>query len=191
MITQGTDSLSRGIWISNLHELMTERSMLAVIFAPTTFDLSLMYLIQDYLPSALPPFFYHDWRHPWDEELCFGCLTVWCPPPELGRQVITFLLNMWVEQPRTTSALIILPRTCSASYRGLSKYIWHVGTIDPRDTSLRFPPILPIPIEVLYLPPHTPCLSSSFRLDTPAHPNSRWHKAQAEKMRWLPPVSIR
>ena len=191
MITQGTDSLSRGIWISNLHELMTERSMLAAIFAPTTFDLSLMYLIQDYLPSALPPFFYHDWKHPWDEELCFGRLTVWCPPPELGRQVITFLLNMWVEQPRTTSALIILPRTCSASYRGLSKYIWHVGTINPRDTLLHFPPLLPIPIEVLYLPPHTPCLSSSFRLDTPAHPNSKWHKAQAEKMRWLPPVHIR
>ena len=190
MITQGTDSLSKRMWISNLHRLMTERSMLAAVFAPTTFDLSLMCLIQHHLPSALPPFFYNDLGHPWDEELCFDRLTVWCPPPVLGRQVITFLLNMWVERPRTLSALIILPRTCSASYRGLSKYIWHVGTINPRDTLLCFQPILPIPIEVLYLPPHTPFLSSSFRLNTPAHPNSKWHKAQAEKMHWLPPVHI-
>ena len=76
MITQGTDSLSRGIWISNLHQLMTQRSMLAAIFAPTTFNLSLMYLIQANLPSALPTFFYHYWRHPWDEELYFSRLTV-------------------------------------------------------------------------------------------------------------------
>ena len=170
---------------------MTERSILAAIFAPTTFDLSLMNLIQHHLPTALSPFFYHDWSQPWNEELCFDRLTVWCPPPELGCQLITFLLNMWVEQPHTTLSLIILPRTCSASYRGLSKSILHIGTIDPQNTLLHFPPILPIPIEVLYLPPHTPCLSSSSRLETLAHPNLKWHKAQTEKMRRLPPVHIR
>ena len=190
MIDQGTDSLSRGIWMSTLHTTMDERTMLSAIFAPTIFDASLMQLIRKFLPDAPPTYNYYHWQSPWVESDCFGRLTVWCPPPELGRQVITFILNMWIEQPHTTSALIILPRTCAASYLGLSKYLRHVGTISPLNTSLKFPPILPIPIEVLYLAPHTPCLVPSPSMVSPSHPKAKWHQTQAETMRRLPPVPI-
>ena len=191
MIDQGTDSLSREIWMSTLHTTMDERTMLSAIFAPTIFDASLMQLICKFLPDASSTYNYYHWRSPWVESDCFGRLTVWCPPPELCCQVITFILNMWIEQPHTTSALIILPRTCAASYLGLSKYLRHVGTISPLNTSLKFPPILPISIEVLYLAPCTPCLVSSSRLVPLSYPNSKWHQTQAETMHQLLPVPIR
>ena len=190
MIDQGTDSLSRGIWMSTLHTTMDERTMLSAIFAPTIFDASLMQLIRKFLPDAPPTYNYYHWRSPLVESDCFWRLAVWCPPPELGLQVITFILNMWIEQPCTTSALIILPQTYAASYLGLSKYLRHVGTISPLDTSLKFPPILPIPIKVLYLAPHTPCLVPSPSMVSPSHPEAKWHQTQAETMRRLPPVPI-
>ena len=120
MNDQGTDNLSQGIWMSSLHSYMDERALLAAIFAPVTFDWSLLQLISSYVDIDLSNCIYYDWNSEWKERLCFHQTTVWTPPPELGRQVITFLLNMWIEQPYSTAALIILPRTCGASYRGLS-----------------------------------------------------------------------
>ena len=64
-ITQGTDSLSQGIWMSNLHAFVNERRMLAAIFAPTAFHFSLVHLIRNFLPEASPQFCYYDWKSPW------------------------------------------------------------------------------------------------------------------------------
>ena len=52
IITQGTDSLSQGIWMSILHTIMDKRTMLLAIFAPTTFDVSFITLICKFLPEA-------------------------------------------------------------------------------------------------------------------------------------------
>ena len=166
--------------------------MLAAIFAPTSFDPSLLDLIYTAAPDLLisPDAFYYDWRLPWDATSCFDCTTIWCPPPELARQVITFLLNTWVERPYTTSALLIIPRTCSASYRGLSKFVSHVGTIYPQKTDLLRPPALPIPIEVFYISPHSPTLPKITPPRRFSHPDLEWHQQAAEEMRRLPPVTI-
>ena len=166
--------------------------MLQAIFAPVSFHTSLLDLILQDLPTMLisPDWFYYDWQLPWIETYCFNKTTVWCPPPELGRQVITFLLNMWVEQPYTTSAVLILPRTCSANYRGLSKFVHHVGTIYPAKTPLMHHPVLNIPFEVLYIAPHLkvlPNVSSSTRF---SHPELVWHQRQAAEMSGLPPITI-
>ena len=191
MIQQGTDGLSRGIWISNLHPTIDERTLLHAIFSPVVFHPSLLYLAQDLLSSLdLSYWMYYDWRERWREVWCFDRLTIWCPPPELGRQVITFLLNMWIEQPYTTSALVFLPRTCSASYSGLSKYIRRIGTIYPSKTALVFPPLLPIPIEVFYLAPHIPVLPP-VRFRPPfSSPKLLQHRREAEEMRGLPPTPL-
>ena len=171
MIDQGTDNLSRGIWMSSLHSYMDERALLAAIFAPVTFDWSLLQLISSYVDIDLSNCIYYDWNSEWKERLCFHQTTVWAPPPKLGRQVITFLLNMWIEQLYSTAALIILPRTCGASYRGLSRYIQHKGTIYPSKTLLLYPPILPIPIEVFYIAPHTASLPSPTKPQLLSHSN--------------------
>ena len=191
MIEQGTDGLSRGIWMSNLHSFMDERKMLSAIFAPVSFNDSLIPLIAEKVPEVdLSTSFYYPWERNWSEQLCFHRNTIWCPPPELGRQVITFLLNMWVEVPRTTSALVILPQTCSASYWGLSKYIIHRGSIYPTKTPLRPQPVLPIPIEVFTISPHVPSLPSPSSYQPPSYPNAYQHRKEADKMRGLPPVSL-
>ena len=148
MITQGTDLFNWGIWMSNLQTIMDERTMLAAIFAPTTFNVSPMKLILKFLHDAPPTYIYYRQRSPWVKRDCFWHLTVWCPPHELCCQVITFIFNMWIEQFHTTSVLIILSQTCATSYLDLSKYLRHVGTISPLETSLKFPPILAIPIKV-------------------------------------------
>ena len=191
MIQQGTDDLSRGIWISNLHSRMNEREMLAAVFAPVSFHESLLPTLFDIVPEIDPSTcYYYPWDAHWSEQLCFHYTTIWCPPPELGRQVITFLLNMWVEQPRTTSALVVLPRTCSASYWGLSKYIRHRGTIYPAKTSLYPPPVLPIPIEVFYIAPHLPALPLPSSYQPASHPDAYQHRKEADAMRGLPSVSL-
>ena len=123
MIEQGTDGLSRGIWMSALHNFMDERALLSAIFAPVIFSYSLLLLISNYVDIDVNNCIYYDWNSQWIEQYCFHRTTVWTPPPELGRQVITFLLNMWIKQTYSTSALIILPRTCAASYQSLSRYI--------------------------------------------------------------------
>ena len=192
MIDQGTDGLSRGIWMSPLHSFKREQDMLRAIFAPVSFHPSLMRLIQRDLPSMLisPNWFYYDWRTPWIETRCFHKTTVWCPPPELGRQVVTWLLNMWVEQSYTTSAVLILPRTCSSEYRGLSRFVHHVGTIYPSKTPLMNHPVLDIPFEVLYIAPHVRVLPLSSPSSRFSHPELVWHQRQAAEMRGLPPITI-
>ena len=129
-------------------------------------------------------------RKDWIEKAFFDRNTVWCTPPELGRQVITFLLNMWVERPYTTSCLIILPRTFSACYKGLSRFIRQVGIIHPFKNNLERQPVLPIPYEVFYIASNTatlPIVTPTIRF---SHPELEWHRAQAETMRGLPPVVI-
>ena len=129
MIQQGTDRLSRGIWMSSLHDFMDENHILQAIFAPLPYDEVLVY---KYLPSASRKnWFYQDWRDPWDQRNCFDRLSVWFPSPEIARQVLTFMLNTWIERPGTTSALFFIPRSCSAVWRGLSRFIQHLGTIKP------------------------------------------------------------
>merc|ERR1712232_724380 len=170
---------------------MGEQEMLAAIFAPVTFHDSLLPILANELPEIdFSRCYYYPWNSHWSERDCFGFTTIWCPPPELGRQVITFLLNMWVEQPRTTSAVVILPRTCSACYWGLSKYIRHCFTIYPAETPLYPPPVLPIPIEVFYIAPHVPSLPLPSRHQPSFHSNAYQHRKEADAMRGLPSVPI-
>jgi hypothetical protein len=40
----------------------------------------------------------------------FDRLTVWFPPPEIARQVLTFVFECWAEKPLTTSGLFFIPQ---------------------------------------------------------------------------------
>ena len=131
------------------------------------------------------------WNDPWDAKAHFGTLTFWFPPPEIARQGLNFFMNTWVEQPLVTSGLFIVPRVVPAFWHGLSRYIVELPTIRPEDPWLPLyqPPVLPIPIVLLYIAPHTrtvPTLADTSRLGTPADAATiRWHQDQAENMRGL------
>ena len=126
-----------------------------------------------------------------DARTCFDRLTVWFPPPELARQLLSFLLETWVERPLTTSALIFVPRVVAAFWFGLSRHLIELPTIYPHVQPLRFAPVLPIPVVVLYLPPFVCSLSPPHRMERPTLPSDhQWHRQQAAQMRGLPIRSL-
>jgi hypothetical protein len=96
--------------------------------------------------------------------MIFDWLLVWFPPPEVARQIISFVLETWVKKPVTTSALFFIPQTVPAFWRGLSRHLVELDTIFPHLVTLRLPPLLPIPIIVLYLPAHQHSLPTRDRL---------------------------
>ena len=98
MIEQGTDSLSCSVWISHFHNFATEEQMLVSIFDPVTFHPSILQIIKEHISDIhiSLDWEYYDWAQSWREIHCFDHTTVWCPPLELGFQVITILLNMWI-----------------------------------------------------------------------------------------------
>ncbi|CAJ1936812.1 unnamed protein product [Cylindrotheca closterium] len=183
LITQGTDGLSRGVWMSALQDIMDSDRLTQAIFDPVPFDMALVWT---HLPQMAHLTWYRSWNQPWTASLCLHQTTAWCPPPELARQLLTFLLNSWVECPFTASALLFVPRVVEASWRHMSRYVYKLDTIYPHKTNLRFPPLLPIPIVVLYIAPHTLSLNPNSRLDKTPTAAPFWHAAQATLMRGLP-----
>lgn len=190
MITQGTDGLSRGIWISPLRTELTVSSseLNSSIFAPLSPDPDLVdRTLITYLqwePWRLQP---HDSM--WLGHMCLHRLNVWFPPPELARRAITFALETWVESPYTTAHLFFVPRTLAGSWHGLSRHIVELTTLHNSD--LPEARLVPIPTVVLYLPRFTPSLAHSHhRMDTTPYHIQRAHRAQADAMRGLSPEPI-
>jgi hypothetical protein len=190
MINQGTDGLSRGVWASFLHNLVHQESLARHIFSPLQPDYSLItQLIRVYdLPVQWR---YQDWSCPWATETLFDTMSVWFPPPEIARQCITCCLDARAEKPLTTAALFVVPRVLPAFWHGLSRHIIELPTIYPHRTDnavcMRFPPAIPIPVVILYIPSHTRALRvSPSRLDPTTPPSQiRWHREQAEFVRGL------
>ena len=82
MIDQGTDGLSRGIWMSPLQGLQDSGLMTQAVFAPLPFDPD---LVDSYICTFqfAQQYVYCDWAVPWDARICFDRLSVWFPPPLL------------------------------------------------------------------------------------------------------------
>ena len=168
------------------HALRDSRVLTHRIFAPMTFDPQVVeiYIGVHSLPRS---WHYRPWRQTWDARTCFDRLTVWFPPPELARQLLSFLLETCIERPHTTSALVFVPRVVAAFWFGLSRHLVELPTIYPHLQQLRFAPVLPIPIVVLYLPPFVRSLPLPSRLERPTLPaDFQWHRQQAAHLRGLP-----
>jgi hypothetical protein len=187
MILQGTDGLSRGVWATPYQGTMDQRALTESVFAPLSPDPKLVrHCVTNFeLPGSWETVPWRAYGHP---QRVLDRSTAWFPPPELARQLLSFLLECWVERPLTTSALIIVPRTVPAFWFGLSRYIRELTMFRPAEFPFVNPPRLDIPIVVLYLAPHVRTLPTKNRLDRPPPPpGSLWHRKQAEAMRGLPP----
>ena len=187
MIRQGTDGLSRGVWATTLHDLDDATRLNTAVFDPLPPDYGLVTGVLAYLALDVP-WSLRSWEGPWDGRSMFSTLNVWFPPPEIARQVICFMLETWVEQPSTTSALFFVPRVVPAFWHGLSRHLIELPLLKPHEPWIPFsnPPSLPIPIVVLYLPPfvrHLPLSLPPTRLVPPAsHATYQWHQEQAADM---------
>jgi hypothetical protein len=122
MIQEGTDGLSRGLWMTPLQDTIPRDILMPSIFAPLAFDPELVgRYVHHHLPlfhesenMLLPPGHPHwegrRWDSRWEARDCFGRLTVWFPQPEVAQGVLSFLLNCQVEVPLTTAALVFIPQ---------------------------------------------------------------------------------
>jgi hypothetical protein len=75
MIDQGTDGLSRGIWMSALQGLEDSARLTQAVFQPLCFDPELVefYIECYHLPRQ---YWYCDWSTTWDARTCFNRLSV-------------------------------------------------------------------------------------------------------------------
>jgi hypothetical protein len=204
MIQEGTDGLSRGLWVTPWHSSLPRETILEGIFAPLPYNQDLIHhyvtevlsqFHQEYQEIPFPPGYpgweAQSWEVPPHLLNLMGRFTVWFPPPELARQIITLLLEAYMEQPLSTAGLLFIPRIVSGCWRGLSKCLRELPTLYPHLTCLANPPLLPIPVTVLYLPCHVRVLKSHGVDSTPAPPGARWHQAQAQELRGLLPRDSR
>jgi hypothetical protein len=191
MIGQGTDGLSRGVWISSLHQAISSRRLLPSLFAPVQYTPLLVSWLVNHHPclrAETPEWHYIPWDANWSVPDLLDRSTVWCPPPEMASQAISFLLNAYVEAPMTTSSLLLIPRILQRSWGCLSGCITELEVLYPAS----FPDSLPhahlLPVCVLHLASHHRVLPTTTRLDSaplPTDPLHRWHRKQAELLRGL------
>jgi hypothetical protein len=129
-IGQGTDGLSHGVWVSPFHDIYDQHLLSHSIFAPYPFDATLVQVCLDHL-SVTCPWFHHPWDAFWDASSCFHQLTVWFPPPELARQILTL----------TTSFLFVVPRVVPAFWHSLSRHLQELPLLQPSDPWTPSPPL--------------------------------------------------
>jgi hypothetical protein len=77
IITERTDGLSPGIWISHLHSRPAQARLLSTIFGPILFspDLQAWALNKAGFPPGTPCH-YRDWSLPWTAETTMDQLTI-------------------------------------------------------------------------------------------------------------------
>jgi hypothetical protein len=187
MIEEGTDGLSRGLWLSPHRIHRSSLCEAALALGPVSFSNDLGQWALDFVglhPHS--PFTLHSTSSVWNFESIYGQLSIWIPAPEVARLALVTFLEIWVEAATDTSGLFLIPRIMQRDWGHLSKHVFEMGTI--------YPTLLPpgaaydslIPFVVLYVPPHSRVLPVC-RMDqrTPVGRDERWHVQQAEEVRGL------
>jgi hypothetical protein len=187
MIVQGTDGLSRGVWVTPLHDPINQNRLLAEVFAPIPFSPSLgSWMINNLYLHPSTPWIYGDWSGEWCPADVLDKLTLWAPPPEVAAQLIFFLLQCWTEKPLTTSFAMLVPRVLQKHWHRVSRHVLDYGVFS-RDV-IPAPwtnQLLKIPSCLLYVPSHVRSLPP-IRMDTIAlSSQQRHHEQQAAFMRGL------
>jgi hypothetical protein len=190
VIDQGTDDLSRGVWISPLHAHIDPKQITMDVFAGVNGVPSLLPWIRtcmDFSPTEKLTLRPHS-EHPTARRVLHQH-SVWCPPPETARQLLCSLLLLWTESPWTTSITVVVPRILMRQWSRVSKAAVVSGPFAcaslPADA--RHP--LRIPVMLVHIATHVRCLPSpvsSLRMDAPPLPSdAEWHREQAELLRGL------
>jgi hypothetical protein len=186
MIAQGTDGLSRGIWISYNHTSQPTLQYTCAVFDPATHAEGMEAWVAGLCERTDHPSLRH-WDVNWVDQAVLGQFTLWLPPPAVARQLLSHLLNLWTESPWETSFVAVIPRVMQQEWAYLTRYMTRLGSFKWEVIPFPCPELsLPIPLVVLYTSPHLRALPKH-RKSPPALPSSaRWHREQADQMRGLP-----
>jgi hypothetical protein len=154
IILQGADGLSRGVWISLLHVRDSSRFILASLFVPLHASQDAALWMSKRYGTPLPSKCFTAHSH-WSALDVFDTLTLWLPAPEIASQMISFVLNAWVERPHTSQACFVILKMCTRSWRFLSRQLVEIEVLPPESSSF----LHPLPLVVLFLPCYTHALT--------------------------------
>jgi hypothetical protein len=187
MITQGTDGLSRGMWIApeRLFRSSLDESMLTLEAAPFSpaFGKWLLNLTGYHSKT---PYHHHTGVSTWSWNTIFQKLSIWTPSPELGRQSLGHFMDCWVERAHETLGIFVIPRILQRDWGNISRHIYEIGTFCPTELPPECCFCSLIPFCILHIPCFVRSLPPS-RLE-PAPSSDRpegWHKRQADYVRGL------
>lgn len=131
IIQQGSDDLSRGLWLSTRRNHIPIQRLL-----PALFDSVQLHPDWETALHALLPFTKHerlthiDWAADWTADSILDRCTVWTPPPEMAQQALFRLLKLWTERPLTTSAVILIPRVLQQRWQRMSRHLHQLRSDD-------------------------------------------------------------
>jgi hypothetical protein len=188
MIEEGTDGLSRGVWVSPLHNAVGPAGITAQVFGSVPESDALLPWVYSKVPilqarrlrmCRLGPF-------PSANALLHR-YTVWAPLPEVARQLISALLFLRMESPATTGFCVVVPRILLRQWGNLSRSAILYGPFDWSELPVPCQPALRVPLMIVHIPPHQRCLPYiSDSVDpSPLPADARWHREQAELLRGL------
>ncbi|MGL5814340.1 MAG: hypothetical protein ACRCYW_13575 [Aeromonas sp.] len=180
MIDQGTDGLSRGLWLA------PERRVAGInqrLFDSVPYTTNLGEWVRQTL--GLASLSHLSYSSPTALDEIYDQATLWTPPPECGRQVISAYLQKWVQSPYNTHGVFLIPRILQRQWGRVARYVKEVGVYLPSSLPLCCRYESHLPFVLLHVPPHVLTLRRD-RMELPprAQP-SGWHRHQAEAVRGL------
>jgi len=184
MICQGSDNLSRGVWVTPLN---TEfRNVAAALFRPAPPSVPLLFRLLSLCQSPVS-FTRWEWRTDlgdWSGAALLGQHVVWTLSPLIARQGISAALNAWVESPWNSSHIFLIPRVAQRMFGRVNRHIMFIGQFFDLPLPVAFDPL--VPFLVFYLPPFRRELRREPDVDSPSNYRlPKWVQAQVNYLRRL------
>jgi hypothetical protein len=183
MIDQGTDGLSRGLWLAQERhpDGINQRLFNNV---PATEGLLKWAMAE--AGFAGHPFEYEDFLTTFSMSTISHRFTVWTPVPEGARQVIVSFLQRWVQSAQDTGAIFLVPRILQREWGRVCRYVEEIGVYQASKLPLGARFHSDLPFVLLCIRPHTLTLCKYSRMEPFAIPKGgQWHKEQADEVRRL------
>ena len=156
-----------------------------VIFQPVPYTVALHVWALEFVGLPRDSGFHVTNDDSWAPQLFRHNVSLWTPPPELARRAITTFLHSWVQSPRDTSAIFLIPRILQRRWGRVCRYIREVGTFLPHQLPRPVAYSSLLPFVFLHIPPFVPALSPP-RMELSSKANQpNWHRRQAEEVRGL------
>jgi hypothetical protein len=127
LIAEGTDGLSRGVWITDLQVAPTIQ--VAELFEPFPLSPSLIGWAYQQAGDSEPPNvrFFHDFDD-WSKGLMIKQDCMWSVSPTVAQQAFSRAALAWVESPLDSSHLFIVPQVMQRNLFGrVNKHIQYLG----------------------------------------------------------------
>jgi hypothetical protein len=128
MISQGTNGLSRGLWVAPVRLLRSslEESRITLQATPWTPALG-DWALERLGMSPRTRLHHHSDQDSWRFESIHGRWNIVTPSPEIARQTITNFLDFWVEDAGVTGAIFIVPQILQKQWGSLLKHVLDWG----------------------------------------------------------------